>query len=173
MWQKQSNEGYRSDYKLTKTLHTSPSWASYGVPDSKVHGANMGPTWDLSAPDGPHVGPMNLAIRGLFCEYFGEKDCVIKRFDCMYPTTWEVTGAEGCFHRDNSINKDCWLSLQKDQSQQWVCFSIMTIHLIRYGYYHYKDKTIMRPSYLYNENTDSERQHFYIEMTPWHCIGRL
>ena len=23
----------------------------------------MGPTWLLSAPDGPHVGPMNLAIR--------------------------------------------------------------------------------------------------------------
>ena len=32
-------------------------------PDSKVHGANMGPTWVLSAPDGPHVGPKNLAIR--------------------------------------------------------------------------------------------------------------
>ena len=32
-------------------------------PDSKVHGANMGPTWVLSAPDGTHVGPMNLAIR--------------------------------------------------------------------------------------------------------------
>ena len=32
-------------------------------PDSKVHGANMGPTWVLSAPDGLHVGPMNLAIR--------------------------------------------------------------------------------------------------------------
>ena len=32
-------------------------------PDSKVHGANMGPTWVLSAPDGPHVGHMNLAIR--------------------------------------------------------------------------------------------------------------
>ena len=32
-------------------------------PDSKVHGANMRPTWVLSAPDGPHVGPMNLAIR--------------------------------------------------------------------------------------------------------------
>ena len=32
-------------------------------PDSKVHGANMGPTWILSAPDGPHVGPMKLAIR--------------------------------------------------------------------------------------------------------------
>ena len=32
-------------------------------PDSKVHGANKGPTWVLSAPDGPHVGPMDLAIR--------------------------------------------------------------------------------------------------------------
>ena len=34
-------------------------------PDNKVHGANMGPTWVLSAPDGPHVGPMNFAIRGV------------------------------------------------------------------------------------------------------------
>ena len=33
------------------------------IPDSKVHWANMGTTWVLSAPDGPHVGAMNLAIR--------------------------------------------------------------------------------------------------------------
>ena len=31
--------------------------------DSKVHGANMGPIWVLSAPDGPHVDPINIAIR--------------------------------------------------------------------------------------------------------------
>ena len=37
----------------------------YIIPESKVHVANMGPTWDLSAPDGPHVGPMNLAIGDL------------------------------------------------------------------------------------------------------------
>ena len=36
-----------------------------GIPDSKARGANMGPTWVLSAPDGPHVGPMNLAIRDI------------------------------------------------------------------------------------------------------------
>ena len=29
-------------------------------PDSKVHVANMGPTWVLSAPDGPYVGPWTL-----------------------------------------------------------------------------------------------------------------
>ena len=32
-------------------------------PDSKVHGTNMGPIWGRQDPGGPHVGPMNLAIR--------------------------------------------------------------------------------------------------------------
>ena len=36
------------------------------IPDSKVHGANMGPIWGRQDPGGPHVGPMNLAIRN-FC----------------------------------------------------------------------------------------------------------
>ena len=37
---------------------------SYDIkyPDSKVHWANMGPTWVWQDPGGPHVGPMNLAI---------------------------------------------------------------------------------------------------------------
>ena len=33
------------------------------IPDSKIPGANLGPTCVLSEPDGPHIGPMNLAIR--------------------------------------------------------------------------------------------------------------
>ena len=40
-------------------------------PDSKVHGVNMGPIWVLSAPDGPHVGPMNLIFRvSVTCELY-------------------------------------------------------------------------------------------------------
>ena len=35
------------------------------VPDSKVYGANMGPTWGRQDPGGPHVGPINLAIFGI------------------------------------------------------------------------------------------------------------
>ena len=31
-------------------------------PDSKVHGANMGPIWGRQDPGGPSVGPMNFAI---------------------------------------------------------------------------------------------------------------
>ena len=32
------------------------------IPDSKVDGANMGPTWGRQDPGGPHVGHVNLAI---------------------------------------------------------------------------------------------------------------
>ena len=32
------------------------------IPDNKIHGANVGPTWVLVAPSGPHVGHTNLAI---------------------------------------------------------------------------------------------------------------
>ena len=36
---------------------------SQNFPDSKVHGAHLGPTWVLSAPGGTHVGPIDLAFR--------------------------------------------------------------------------------------------------------------
>ena len=32
------------------------------LPDSKVHGTNMGPIWGRQDQGGPHVGPMNFAI---------------------------------------------------------------------------------------------------------------
>ena len=35
---------------------------AFTIPDSKVHGANMGPIWVQEDTGGPHVGPMSLAI---------------------------------------------------------------------------------------------------------------
>ena len=32
------------------------------IPDSKVHGANMGPIWGRQDSGGPHVGLMNFAV---------------------------------------------------------------------------------------------------------------
>ena len=32
------------------------------IPDSKGHGANMGPIWGRQDPDGPNVGPINFVI---------------------------------------------------------------------------------------------------------------
>ena len=34
----------------------------HGSPDSKVHGAKMGPIWGQQDPGGPHVDLMNFAI---------------------------------------------------------------------------------------------------------------
>ena len=45
------------------------------IPDNKVHGANMGPTWVLSAPNEPHVGPMNIAIRDAYWPATNGKTC--------------------------------------------------------------------------------------------------
>ena len=36
--------------------------AAAAIPDSKVHGADMGPIWGQQDPGGTHVGPMNLVI---------------------------------------------------------------------------------------------------------------
>ena len=55
--------GLFSYIQVSKDLSTSFDLWKKTTPDSKFLGANMGPTWVLSAPDGPHVGPMNLAIR--------------------------------------------------------------------------------------------------------------
>ena len=51
------------------------------TPDSKVHGANMGPIWVLLTPDGPHVGPMDLAIRD-----FTWMECVIYLWTSFAPS---------------------------------------------------------------------------------------
>ena len=51
------------------------------IPDSKVHGANMGHILGRQDPDGPHVGPMNLAIWDLYTNapiFFGNSDYVVK-----------------------------------------------------------------------------------------------
>ena len=52
------------------------------IPDSKVHGANMGPIWGRQDPGGPHVGPMNLAIWDSIDLYFS----VYSRHDKGYLT---------------------------------------------------------------------------------------
>ena len=57
------------DSNLTSGTHViicSSPWNSTTrmgyIPDSKVHGTNMGPTWGQQDPGGPHVGHMNFTI---------------------------------------------------------------------------------------------------------------
>ena len=69
-----------SNIRNTK-LHLSnwrrPQLSLEFFPDSKVHGANMGPIWVLSAPSGPHIGPMNRAIKVFICHAYRGRSMVI------------------------------------------------------------------------------------------------
>ena len=44
-------------------LEVNSNTESTYIPDSKVRGSNMGPTWGRQDPREPHVGTMNLVIR--------------------------------------------------------------------------------------------------------------
>ena len=73
------------------------------IPDSKVHGANMGPTWVLSAPNEPHVGPMNLAIRNSFAllAFCAGNPLVVSGF----PSHWD-SNTESILCHDIMISHD-------------------------------------------------------------------
>ena len=76
-------------------------------PDSKVHGAYTGPTWVLSAPDGPHGIPMNIALR----------DVIIHKSSlCKYVYGAELTRHATC---------DCQTGLGK---QEITWYHIWTVH---------------------------------------------
>ena len=67
-WSKLESRGFETSRHLV-VIRLTAEWIE-ALQDSKVHGVNMGPTWVLSAPDWPHVGPINLAIRaGYHCVY--------------------------------------------------------------------------------------------------------
>ena len=63
------------------------------VPDSKVHGANMGSIWGRQDPGGPHVGPMNLAI-------WGQTQWSLTHYVVLWVMEWEVShkGTGVCFN---------------------------------------------------------------------------
>ena len=50
------NNNFQFQYQLYAVI------SSHEHPESKVHGANMGPIWGRQDPGGPHVGPVNFAI---------------------------------------------------------------------------------------------------------------
>ena len=57
---------------ILRIIHT-----VHAFTDSKVDGANMGPTWGQKDPGGPHVGPINLAIWVVLC-------CVVLCYGAVY-----------------------------------------------------------------------------------------
>ena len=58
------------DWRMFEVISLLVRFIVSHIPDSKVHGANMGPTWVLSAPDGPHE-PCSLGWLPEVSKYLG------------------------------------------------------------------------------------------------------
>ena len=56
-------------------------------PDSKVHGANMGPIWGRQDPGGSHVGPINFAFWVALQLHFNFSDVCIPEVDNIIADT--------------------------------------------------------------------------------------
>ena len=92
------------------------------TPDSKVHGANMGPTWVLSAPGGPHVGPMNFVTRDniIYCISQGLCTWFVsvvawQRLILTFKVSWDFLGSRRPFWMMSS-SQEKYLSIT---SKQW------------------------------------------------------
>ena len=134
------------------------------IPDSKVNGATMGPTCVLSPPDGPHVGPMNLAIREsiLFTDrqYDNYKGTTKTKLEKKTPHICPPSvryGASVTFAVEHPYDmNEYWVPRTPDNftGESWLYLTLDTIcHLISIGYPICGDKTIIRLSYLHNGNS--------------------
>ena len=88
-------------------IYSAIRWLDTSVPDNKVHGAYMGPTWGRQDPGGPHVGHTNIAIWG--ANYHTHS---LKR---------------KCHHVDEFSNTDCTISLTFSGTADYKMFVYTTV----------------------------------------------
>ena len=91
--------GYQNKYMIDKDCVARTVDSVRVLPDSKIHGANMGPNWVLSAPDGPHVGPRNLVIRAVFAK---------ARLIASLSPGWILPSSDYTFRRSNRHSVASW-----------------------------------------------------------------
>ena len=103
-------------------------------PYSKVHGADIGPTWVLPAPDGPHVGPMNLAIRVVGCSnhQHGFRNDIKRReylemsfttgTDEGDPQTAKLHSTQAKYYWNRILTPGWWFWIHHDDVTKWKHF---------------------------------------------------
>ena len=95
-------------------------WCVPSIPDSKLHGANMGPTWVLSAPDGPRVGPMNLVIRDVKHYEISRGTHTYGQCVCVHRHHYRLTG-------NWRIMKE-WCEQMFDHVHAWNIIWFISVH---------------------------------------------
>ena len=91
MSQWQSNPQFlHLEFLLVVGASSHVKYKSDVYPESKVHGAYMGPIWGRQDPDGPHVGPMDFAT-------WVFPQC--KFWFCLFIKHWQPENDIFVFHR--------------------------------------------------------------------------
>ena len=125
---------------LRDSLSSRLNACSQTYPDSKVHGANMGPTWGRQGPGGPHVGPMNFAIWGVIKDeaktwswYYFSSLC---RVNNSYEQIASWSGCQGPVSIQRPSFPGMGISMLKiRQSQDRLIFSMGIPRLVRQHLY--------------------------------------
>ena len=74
----------RGSHQRNTSISHAETHGDRDTPDSKVHGANMGPIWGQQGPGGPHVGPMNFAIWGSYTRVILDHAFAVYAIDIFY-----------------------------------------------------------------------------------------
>ena len=132
--------------------------------DSKVHGANMGPSWGWQDPGGPHVGPMNFAIwehnkrqESLKCQHISRDICSVWSLD-----KWLMTMCQKAF--SNTLQTPRLLPVSQNLIIPWNAALIHPRHNkhtegeVRMMSGHGNVSCITGP--LWGESTDAELRCF-------------
>ena len=72
-----SSKCYEGQHQAMSTMVGQSEEVGHATPDSKVHGANMGPIWVQQEAGGLHVGPMKVANWDQALTSFSHMKCVI------------------------------------------------------------------------------------------------
>ena len=133
-------------------------WYCNNNPDSKVHGANMGPIWGRQDPGGPLVGPMNLTIR----EWAGD---IIKKWPGIYRSI--------SFTKGINVELWCWWSFVLSQRFQILLNSLRETHecILVSGNNKHTGKTITkgRSSISTKLSANIDVEISYMKIWNWQC----
>ena len=95
-------------------------------PDSKVHGANMGPIWGRLDPGGPHVGPMNLAVWENSLNFADAIFNFCIAIAAFWVAPWTINHHYQCLFTCSAPNyylDRCWPTLRIHINYASLCFS--------------------------------------------------
>ena len=144
----------------------------------------MGPTWVLSAPDGPHLGPMNLAIRVVFVrEYiydrwrrvggFPHKEPVMPIINVFFnmlawANRWANSTVVGDLIVVLIVLRICvYMTLNFGHDCKWIFVIMHVFNQIRAGHGNFHESTLIR------HGSDLTRSNFwsnwYIGHFLWNC----